>query len=173
MDFFVWLESSTVGAYINQSSSIFFAYPGILLVHTLGMTLLAGASVVIGLRILGFAPQVPVVEMQRLFPLVWTGLVLSTVSGTLLLIAKATTMIVNPAFYIKMLAIALAVYAFFGMRAKIFRDPLLGERPIPMNGKVLAFASIALWFVAITAGRMMAYVGEAAHFGALILNHRL
>jgi len=173
MDFFVWLESSTVGAWINQSSSIFFAYPGILLVHTLGMTLLAGASVVIGLRILGFAPQVPVVEMRKLFPLVWTGLVLSSASGTLLLIAKATTMIVNPAFYIKMLAIVLAVAAFFGIRAKVFRDPLLDERPIQMNGRILAFLSIALWLVAITAGRMMAYVGEAAHFGALILKYHL
>ena len=165
MDFFIWLESSSVGTWINTSSSTFLAYPGILLVHTLGMTLLVGVNVVIGLRILGFAPGVPVMETQRLFPIMWTGLVLSTASGALLLIAKATTMIVNPAFYIKMLAIVLAVSTFFVMRAKVFRDPLLDKRPIQMNGKVLAFMSLTLWFLAITAGRMMAYIGEAAQFG--------
>jgi hypothetical protein len=165
MDFFVWLESSRVGSYINQSSSIFFGYPGVLLVHTIGMTFLVGVNVVIGLRIIGFAPEVPVIEMRRLFPLMWAGLVLSAMSGALLLTAKATTMIANPAFYIKMLAIVLALSTFFVMRAKVFRDPLLDKRPIQMNGRLLAFMSLFLWFAAITAGRMMAYVGEAAAFG--------
>jgi hypothetical protein len=32
----------------------------------------------------------------------------------------------------------------------------------------LAWVSIALWLGAITAGRVMAYVGEAATFGALM-----
>ncbi len=162
MDFFVWLETSTVGAWINQSSSVFFAYPGILLIHTLGLTLLVGSNVVIGLRILGFAPEVPVIELRKLFPLMWTGLVLSVTSGTLLLTAKATTMIVNPAFFIKMLAIIVAVAVLLRMRSKIFGDP-------QANGRVLAVISLVLWLVAITSGRMMAYVGEAAHFGALIL----
>ena len=166
MDFLLGIEQSGIGNWVNQSSS---GYPAILLIHTIGMTLLAGTSVVIGLRILGFAPQVPVAELRRLFPLVWTGLILSALSGTLLLIAKATTMIINPAFYIKMLAIALAVSILFAIISKVFRDPLLDKGPIPINGKVLAAASITLWFIAITAGRMMAYVGEAEHFGALLL----
>jgi hypothetical protein len=165
MDFFVWLEGTSIGTWINQSASIFFGYPGVLLVHTIGMTLLVGIHVAIGLRILGFAPQVPVLEMRKLLPLMWTGLVLSAVSGVLLLIAKATTMIANSAFFIKMLAIVLAVWVFFAMRTKIFGDPLLDEKPMEMNGKVLAFLSLALWLVALTAGRLMAYIGEAAQYG--------
>ena len=165
MDFFVWLESTSLSTWINQSSSVFFAYPGILLVHTIGMTLLVGINVAIGLRLLGFAPIVPVLEMQQLFPLMWAGLFLSSVSGVLLLIAKATSMIVNPAFSIKMLAIVLAVWVFFAMRSRIFRDPLLDKKPVAANGRVLALLSLALWLLALTAGRMMAYVGEAAQFG--------
>ena len=169
MDFLVWLENSGLGAWVNQSSSIFLGYPGVLLVHTLGMTLLVGTNVIVGLRLLGFAPQVSVAETRRLFPIMWTGLVLSAISGVLLLIAKATTMMVNPAFFIKMLAIVLAVSIFFPMRNKVFRDPLLDKRPIQTNGKVLAAMSLTLWLTAITAGRMMAYVGEAAHFGATLI----
>src|SRR5262245_23864309 len=165
MDFFAWLESTRISTWINQSSSVFFAYPGILLVHTFGMTLLVGINVAVGLRLLGFAPKVPVLELQRLFPLMWVGLILSSVSGVLLLIAKATSMIANPAFSVEMLAIVLAVWVFFAMRSRIFRDPLLDKKPITTNGRVLAFLSLALWFVALTAGRMMAYIGEAAQFG--------
>ena len=166
MDFLLRLEQSGIGTWVNQSAT---GYPGILLVHTIGMTLSAGTSVVIGLRILGFAPQIRVAELRRLFPLLWTGLIFSALSGTLLLIAKATTMIINPAFYIKMLAIALAVSVLFAIISKVFGDPLLDKRPIPVNSRVLAAASITLWLIAITAGRMMAYVGEAEHFGALLL----
>jgi hypothetical protein len=163
MDLLLRLEQSGLGTWVNGSTSTFLGYPGILLVHTIGMTLLAGTSTVIGLRIIGFAPQVPVGEMRKLVPLIWTGLVLSSVSGTLLLIAKATTMIVNPAFYVKMVAIALAVTTVFGIKNCGCRDP------IPRNGRLLAVACIGLWLVAITAGRMMAYIGEAEHFGMLIL----
>src|SRR5262245_19837126 len=129
MDFFTWLESTSISTWINQSSSTFLGYPGILLVHTIGMTLLVGIIVAIGLRVLGFAPKVPILEMQRLLPLMWLGLILSAVSGTLLLIAKATSLIANPAFLIKITAIVFAVIVFFRMRNKIFRNPLHDMRP--------------------------------------------
>ena len=147
MSFLTWLEASNVSMWINQSDSV-FAYPAILLVHTIGLTLLVGINLAVNLRILGFAPQVPVLEMQKLSPVMWTGLVLSILSGALLLTAKATTMGVNPAFYVKMVSIALAVLVVFAPRTRLF-----------------AAISIALWLTAITSGRVMAYVGEAAQFG--------
>lgn len=168
MDFFIWLEQSGLGVWINQSDSI-FAYPSILLLHTVGLTLLVGLNIVIDLRILGFAPQIPVAPMQKFFPLMWTGLAINTATGLLLLTAKATTMIINPAFYVKIASIALAVGTFFAIKSSVFGDPLLESKPIQTNGKMLAFVSIILWLCAITAGRMMAYVGEAAQFGSLIL----
>jgi hypothetical protein len=171
MDFFVWLETSPVGAWINESSSVLFAYPGILLIHTFGLTLLVGSNLVIGLRILGFAPNVAIRELRKLFPLIWTGLILSVTSGLLLLTAKATTMIANPAFVIKMVAVILAVFVVFRIKAKVFDGRLPAEESVRVHGKALAFLSLGLWFAAIMSGRMMAYVGEAAHFGALILSN--
>lgn len=168
MDFFVWLEESSLGTWINQSDSI-FAYPTILLIHTIGMTLLVGINIVVALRILGVASGIPVAEMQKPSPFIWIGLILSGASGVLLLIAKATQFFYNPAFYIKMTSIVVAVITVFAIRARVFRDPLLDKRPIQMNGKLLALLSMILWIVAITAGRLMAYVGEAAEFGALIV----
>jgi hypothetical protein len=167
MDFLSALENSSVGTWINQSSSV-LGYPAIILIHTLGLTFLVGVTTFIALRVLGFAPGVPLGEMEKLIPLVWVGLVLSASSGALLLTAKATTMTLNPAFGVKMISIVLALVVFLRMRRRMFQLTLPHEEKRPqIDIRVLAFLSIALWFTAITAGRLMAYVGEAAEFGAL------
>jgi hypothetical protein len=149
MAFLAWLEASPVSTWVNASDSV-FAYPAVLLVHTIGLTLLVGINLAVNLRIMGFAPQVPLADLRKLNPYMWTGLALSAASGALLLAAKATTMGVNPAFWVKMACIAVAVALVFGRRE---------------GSKALAAVSILLWFGAITAGRFMAYLGEAAQFG--------
>jgi hypothetical protein len=149
MAFLAWLEASPVSTFVNQSDSV-FAYPAILLVHTIGLTLLVGINLAVSLRVMGFAPQIAVADLRRLNPFMWTGLALSLLSGALLLTAKATTMGVNPAFWVKMACIAVAIALVFGRRDE---------------NKALAALSILLWFGAITAGRFMAYLGEAAQFG--------
>jgi hypothetical protein len=155
------VEASAVSTWINQSTSV-LAYPTILLVHTLGLTLLVGVNLAIALRLLGFAPQVPAGEMGKLFPLMWTGFAFSLVSGALLLAAKATTMAVNPAFWIKIACIACAMTLCIATRGLDAR--------VVARGRTLALAAIVFWLGAITAGRVMAYSGEAARFGALILS---
>lgn len=166
MEFLAWLEGSALSTWINQSDSV-FAYPTILLVHTIGLTLLVGINLAINLRIFGFASEIPLSDMQKLFPLMWAGLVLSAVSGALLLTAKATTMGVNPAFYIKMACVVFAIVVVFGIQARVFRDAPADAAPVRTSGKMLALTSVVLWCAAITAGRFMAYVGEAAEFGLL------
>jgi hypothetical protein len=165
MEFFAWLEQSALGTWINQSETV-LAYPTILLLHTTGLTLLVGTSLTISLRLLGFAPGVPIAELKKLFPLLWAGLGFSTVSGLLLLTAKATTMTVNPSFYVKMVSIALALWAFFSLRRRVFADTVRPDAPLEARDRAVAFASLALWLVAITAGRWMAYVGEATEFAS-------
>lgn len=147
-------------------STSFFAYPFILLLHTIGLTLIVGVNLVVALRVLGLSPHIPLSELRKLFPLIWIGLFMNVMTGVLLLIAKATQFIVNPAFYLKMISIAVAVSIFFVMRARLFRDPLLDETPLQRSSKMLALASIAFWMLAIIGGRAMAYVGEAAEFGS-------
>ena len=153
MAFLTWLEASALSTWVNQSDSV-FAYPAVLLVHTIGLTLLVGINLAVNLRVIGFAPEIPAGDLRRLFPFMWTGLALSVGSGALLLTAKATTMGVNPAFWVKMACVVAAIAIVFGVRGQ---------------NKALAVVSIALWFGAITAGRFMAYIGEAAQFGVLLL----
>jgi hypothetical protein len=147
------MENTSLAMWIGLSDS-FFAYPLILLVHTVGLTLIVGVNLVVSLRVLGVSPEMPLDELEQLFPLMWAGLVMNVLTGVLLFIAKATQFASNPAFYLKMVSIAAALAIFFVMRR---RTP----------SRILAAASIGFWLLAIIGGRAMAYVGEAAQFSSL------
>src|SRR5206468_10140089 len=108
MGFFAWLESTAFCIWVRESDSV-WAYPTILFLHTVGLGLVAGVSAAIDLRILGFAARLPLAPMEEFFPIMWAGFWINAVSGTVLLIADATTKLTNPVFYVKMGFIALAV----------------------------------------------------------------
>ena len=67
---FLWIEGTALSMWIGQSATV-FAFPAILVVHTLGMAMLAGISVMVDLRLLGFASQIPSVRLARFWPLFW------------------------------------------------------------------------------------------------------
>jgi len=161
MEFFHYLEQTGFAAWIRESDSI-WAYPTILSLHTIGLGIVVGINSAIDLRILGLASRLPLEPLEGLFPLMWVGFWINAASGSLLLIADASTKLANPVFYIKMGFIALAVVDVFVIRKRVFRDPLIDKRPVTFNGKILAAVSLSLWLGAITAGRLMAYLGPVS-----------
>jgi hypothetical protein len=86
---FFWIETSALSVWSRESTSV-FAFPGFLIVHAVGMALVAGMSAAISLRILGMAPRVPLTQMRRFVPFIWLGFWLCVASGTILLIAYPT-----------------------------------------------------------------------------------
>ena len=158
MDFLSQLEQSGFATWVRESKSL-LAYPSVLFLHTVGMGFVAGLSALIDLRILGCAPEVPLTDMRRFLPYMWAGFWLNTATGIVLFAIDATTKAVNPVFYAKLVFIAMAVVVMCLINRQVFRNPLLDERPIEMNGKILAFVSMICWMGAITAGRLLAYIG--------------
>jgi len=154
------IENSPFCEWMRTSSSL-WAYPGILFLHTAGLAIVVGLSVVVDLRLLGFAPRMPVAPLERFFPIMWIGFWIDAVSGTVLLALDATTKLTNPVFDIKMILIGLAVGDTILIRRLLFRDPII-ERSVSGTGKFLAAVSILLWFGATTAGRLMAYLGSVS-----------
>ena len=107
MDFLARLEQTGVLTWIRESSSV-WAFPSVLLLHTIGMTLVVGISAGIDLRILGIAPAIPLAPLERFFPVLWIGFWVNAATGTVLLAADATTKLTNPDFYVKMVFVGLA-----------------------------------------------------------------
>ena len=161
MDFLARLEQTGFSTWVRESSSI-FAFPSILLLHTIGMGIVVGINAGIDLRILGIAPALPLAPMEKFLPILWVGFWVNAVTGVVLVVVDATTKLSNPDFYVKMVFIALAIINLRMLRNRVFRDPLIDE-PLSINAKVLAVTSLIFWLGAITAGRLMAYVGPVSN----------
>ncbi len=111
------------------------------------------------LMILGFWPsEVPTKPFLRVFPVLWTGFAVNAVTGTMMLIADATTKLTTLDFYLKMAFVFAGMFVLVRMRRLVFEDPQLDQVPFSGGAKMLAWASLVCWFGAITAGRLLAYV---------------
>ena len=153
------IQDSDLCQWVRGSESL-FAFAGILLVHTIGMGFVVGVNATIDLRILGFAPAVRLSALEKFFPVLWLGFWLNAATGVILLAADAVNKLSNPDFYVKMVFIALAVVNVKMLRSTVFRDPLIDKAPPSGKAKLLAVTSLILWLGAITAGRLLAYVGS-------------
>src|SRR6202044_1810048 len=156
-NFLVFLENLEFSQWVKNPPTI-WAFPTILIVHTLGMSIVPGVSAIISLVVLGFWPAVPIKPFARAFPLLWFGFGINAVTGTMMLIADATTKLTMLDFYLKMTFVFVGLFILIRMRRLVFEDPNLEQLPVTGRARMLAWASLGCWFGAIVAGRLMAYV---------------
>jgi len=145
------LEQSGLATWIRESG-VLYGYPLILFFHTLGLSTVVGLSAAIDLRLLGVASTIPLASLDKVFRLVWAGFALTAATGALLFIADATKHASNPAFFVKLAFVGGGVATVALVRRRVFH----GQQ----HGAFLAAASLACWLVALSAGRLMAYVSE-------------
>ena len=88
----------------------------------------------------------------------WVAFGVNAVTGTMMLVADATTKLTTLDFYIKMAFVFAGLFILIRMRRQVFENPQLDQVPLSGNAKMLAWASLVCWFGAITAGRLLAYV---------------
>jgi len=151
-----FLEQTSLARFINESNSA-FAFSGVLFVHVLGLSMLAGANTVVSIRMLGVASTIPLQPLKRMFPLMWAGFIMTLISGVGLVIAKATEILTNPVVLIKLVLIVIATAIMWVMQKKVFRSPGGFQESKPGNAKTLAAAELVLWFFVIILGRLIAY----------------
>ena len=156
-EFLLFLENLEFSHWVKDAPTI-WAFPTILFVHTLGMSIVAGGSSMIDLIVLGFWPDAPIKPFARLFPVMWIGFGVNAITGTMMLVADATTKLTTIDFYIKMAFVFAGFYILIRMRREVFENPQLDQVPLSGNAKMMAWASLICWFGAITAGRLLAYV---------------
>jgi hypothetical protein len=119
---------------------------------------LVGAALMVDLRLLGFGRSIPVTSMRRLFGVMWGAFWLNLVTGTMLFIADATKRATQPLFLVKLALVAVGIVTIVLINRSLFEGR---EEPVVIDGsaKRLALASLLVWCAAITAGRLLAYVG--------------
>jgi hypothetical protein len=151
-----WIEQTSFSTMLRDSPNVFL-YPTILAFHTLGLAFLVGFSSSVALRILGVAPGLPLAPFRKFYPFIWVGFAVNALSGVLLLVIEPTKFLLMVDFYVKLVAIAGAIYCIRRLYVWRFRRPATPEAPIEARDKAMAVAILFLWVVAITAGRLTAY----------------
>lgn len=130
-----------------------FGYPLLEIVHLIGIATLFGTVLLVDLGVLTQRRRLPVEQWAAVvLRLTVTGFVIALLSGVLLLMARASEIGPNPAFWLKMLLLAVA-----GLNAMLFhrtRGLLQGG----VTARSQAAASIVIWIAIIACGRLIAYV---------------
>jgi hypothetical protein len=121
------------------------------------MGFLVGTNIAIDLRVLGFAPRVPVSLLEKFFVIMKLAFFVNAISGILLLIAYPTKALTNPLFYVKLFLIGVGLVEAAWIRENVLRAPESDPGLVPFRGKVFAGSSLAVWAGAVTAGRLLAY----------------
>lgn len=152
------LSESAFGTYLRESLILFPLIEGI---HLLGLALSFGLIFFTDLRLIGvFLPQVPVSQvLSQLRRWIFTGFALTFATGILLFWAEADSLVKNPAFLVKVLALVAAVInaLLFEFRWGKLGAVWVDQAATPRAARLAGWLSLSLWGVVTISGRLIPY----------------
>jgi hypothetical protein len=155
--FITWIDETWLAEMVRVSA---YGYPLMITLHSLGLAIMVGLSVVLSLRILGLFSAIPYSSLQRLLKIAWVGFIINFISGSCLFAANAVNLIVDPYFIIKMGMVILGAVLVGVMQSMIKTALATGssEAEAGTNLKIIASAAIGCWTVGMVTGRLIAYL---------------
>jgi hypothetical protein len=151
-----WSEATTLGMTIRNSQ---YAFPIIEYFHLAALAVIGGAILIVDMRMLGLGlRETPVAGLARdAQPWFVGSLIVMLVSGVSLYTSEATKCYASPAFWIKMVALVLAILFTFTVRRKVSLAD--SAQVTPRASKTVALVSIGLWFMVAWGGRWIGFGG--------------
>ena len=149
LPFFEWCEASALGQLVRTSVWLF---PVIESIHLLGLASLGGAVLIVDLRLLGLALRDQPIAVLARGARSWLrwSLALMLTTGLLLFLSEAVKCYHNESFWVKILTLPFALAFTFLVRQRVaLRDGVVTS----WRTRLVAVASIALWFTVAAAGR--------------------
>lgn len=157
MGLITWIDETWLAEMVRVSA---YGYPAMITLHSLGLAIMVGLSVILSLRVLGLFSAIPYSSLQRLLKVAWVGFIINFISGGCLFAANATNLIVDPYFLIKMSMVILGA-VLVGVMQSMISTALAaggGQTDASSNLKIVAGAAIACWTVGMVTGRLIAYL---------------
>jgi hypothetical protein len=156
--FFEWLDAFPSSIWLREA---LYGYSSLLAAHVVTMSIFAGLIIMMDLRLIGWGNiKTPVSQIQkRLFPWQMFMLVLTSISGVLLLYSKPLTYYGKVFFWIKMTLMMLA-----GINALVFHVTTYRsvgqwdkDRYLPFGARLAGGLGLFLWVGVIVFGRLTPY----------------
>ena len=145
------LEETALSILMRESGVAFFSS---LTLHSLAMAFVVGINFAVALRLVGIAPRLEISALCRFYAIHWYAAALIFISGAALLLAYPAKALTNPVFYIKLCAVVIALLISKRIQSTFLNKPKIS---IDSASIKLAYISIALWIITLTAGRFLAY----------------
>lgn len=153
-----WVSAAAVSKFMNGPWPIWATTET---VHFIGLSLLAGVTILINLRLLGLMKGIPFAALDRLLPWGLLGLGINVVSGLLFFIGDPTQYDANPAFILKMICLVPAVGTFLYVTMSEDVDALSAGADGPSRTKLVGLGALVFWGGVLYFGRMLPYLGNA------------
>jgi len=157
----VGLPSAAIGAFVNGSSGIRWAWATCETLHFVGLCVLFGVVFLVNLRMLGMMKSISFATVHRLLPWGVLGFGLNLFTGMLFFVAAPGQYDKNVAFDWKIIFIIIA-----GLNALYFTlfDETWTLKPgdeAPARAKFVAVSAAFLWIGVMYFGSMLPFIGNA------------
>jgi hypothetical protein len=154
LPFFSWCEHSWIGQTIQASVWLF---PVIESIHLVGLGVIAGAVLIVDMRLLGIGLGTQSAEelAENTRPWILGSLAAMFASGILLFLSEATKCYYSFPFWVKMCSLALAIAYTFTVKRRAIQSKL--EQRSPLLAKAAALVSLGLWFAVAWGGRWIGF----------------
>ena len=152
LEFFHRLEYLPLLVAMRSSPWLF---PAIATVHLLGLAIIGGAVLVVDLRLLGLGlGRQPVARLARQTEtLLFVGIALTLLTGPWLFMCFATKYYYLTAFWVKLVCFVLVLLFTLTVRRRV----VMGSRTAGAAPKLVAAASLSLWFTVALGGRLIGF----------------
>jgi hypothetical protein len=153
---FTWIEETGLAEYVRVSA---YGYPAMITLHSLGLAIMVGLSVVLSLRVLGVFSAIPFSSLSKLLKVAWIGFIVNFVSGGALFASNATSYMQDGVFLTKMTMVIIGAI-LVGIMQSMIRTALANDAAsagADRTLKMLARLTIYAWTIGMITGRLIAY----------------
>jgi uncharacterized membrane protein len=157
-EFCAWLENTSVGTTIRQSTWLF---PAIETLHVLATVIVVGSVTMLDLRLLNVAWRDRSIREvhEDVLPWTWSSFAVAAIAGSLLFSSSATKYYHNLPFRMKMVLLVLLAInaAFFETRTYRRIGNSNDEARISFGAKIAGAVGIVLWIAVVACGRWIGF----------------
>jgi len=154
-----WIENTGIAEYVRVSA---YGYPAMITLHSLGLAIMVGLSVVLSLRVLGLFTVIPYSSLYKLLKIAWVGFIVNFISGSALFSTQAVSYMQDGTFLLKMSMVILGAI-MVGIMQSMIKTALASGNPEAAAAanpklKIVAWLSIIAWTIGMVTGRLIAYL---------------
>ena len=153
-----YLKSSALSDWLLISMA---GFPTLIALHSVGMAVVVGLSLVVSLRLYDVIADFDLKLLPRLLDVAIWGFWLNLVTGIGIFITRGPEYVGSFVFLFKMLLVVVSAMILFWLRGALRTSiRVTGDVLVDEQARILSVLASTLWFGAVVAGRLIAYLSD-------------